>query len=175
MLKLLVSCYMIFVYRNITTFNTHTCITQYVSKILSSIDSLKLLVNHEHFQLSESSLGIWSSSYIDEIKSSFVSVSAHVFSLLNNKWYFDNDWLAEYHMMENVWCQLEKISARKKWKSFSSNIGKREIALTNKTVTLTEKNGYICFGYIYDNIHAWICIKVWNSNFKLKLPNGSPI
>ena len=43
MMKLLVSCYMIFVLSNITTFNMHTLLNQYVSKSLSSIDSLKTL------------------------------------------------------------------------------------------------------------------------------------
>ena len=38
MLKLLVSSYTIFVLRNITTFNTHTLLPQYMIKIFSTID-----------------------------------------------------------------------------------------------------------------------------------------
>ena len=41
MLKFLVSCYMIFVFRNITTLNMHIILPQYVSKSLISIDFLE--------------------------------------------------------------------------------------------------------------------------------------
>ena len=40
MLKLLVSCYLSFVLRNITTFNMHNLLPQYISKSLISIYSL---------------------------------------------------------------------------------------------------------------------------------------
>ena len=43
-LKFLVSCCVRFVFSNITIFNLHTLIPQYVSKSLSSIDYLKSLI-----------------------------------------------------------------------------------------------------------------------------------
>ena len=42
MLEFLVSCYMIFVLRNIIFFNMHTLISQYAIKTLSSIHSLEI-------------------------------------------------------------------------------------------------------------------------------------
>ena len=59
------------------------------------------------------------------MKSRFVSVSEHVFSLLNYEWYFDNDWLVEGDMMENL-----NIST---WETFTTC--KNEIFLA---VTLTR-------------------------------------
>ena len=44
MLKFLVSSCVSFVFSNIKTFNMHTLLSQYVSKSLSSIDSLKSLI-----------------------------------------------------------------------------------------------------------------------------------
>ena len=43
-LKFLVSCCVSFVFSNISTFNTNTLLPQYVSKSLSSINSLKSLI-----------------------------------------------------------------------------------------------------------------------------------
>ena len=42
-------------------------------------------------------------------------------------------------MMENIWCQPEKILQLVKMKDFSSDIGKKEVTLENITVTLKGK------------------------------------
>ena len=58
-------------------------------------------------------------------------------------------------MMENLRCQLEKIlQLVKNQKRFSINIGKKEVALANETVTLTEGERLDFFGYRYDNIQT---------------------
>ena len=102
-----------FFHRCITTFNMHILLPQYVRNSLSIIDSLRNLVHHQNCQLFFSSLIIWSSSQIDEIKSSFVSVSTHTYSLLSNKSYFYSDWLAEDDIMEilimSTWEKLQLV------------------------------------------------------------------
>ena len=83
---------------------------------------------------------MWSSSHIDEMKLSLVSVSALVFYLLKNEWNVKEDWLVVDDMMEkfnNI--NSRKNSTCKKWKSFGSNIGNKEDTLANKNATLTEK------------------------------------
>ena len=51
---------------------------------------------------------MWSSSNIDEIKSSLVSVSALVFSLLKNELNVDEDWLVEDDMTETLMISTEE-------------------------------------------------------------------
>ena len=49
-----------------------------------------------------SSLKMWSSSHIDEIKSSLVYVSTIVLYLLENEWNGEEDWLVIDDMMETL-------------------------------------------------------------------------
>ena len=108
MLKFLVSCYMRFVLINIKTFNVHNLLSQYISKILSSIDYLKTLITPFALSVFSSSLQIRSSSHIDKMKSSLVSVSALVFSLLKNEWNSEEDWLVVEDMTETLMISTEE-------------------------------------------------------------------
>ena len=60
---------------------------------------------------------MWSSSQIYVIESIFVSISADAFSLLNNEWSFDNDWLAEAETMKNInistWDKLQLVNNKR--------------------------------------------------------------
>ena len=49
-----------------------------------------------------SRLRMWSSYHIDEMKSSLVSVSVIVFSLLKNEWNVEEDWLVVDKMTETL-------------------------------------------------------------------------
>ena len=77
------------------------------------------------------------------MKSSLVSVSALVFSLLKNEWKFEEGWLVVDYIMENLMISTWDNSTCKKWNSFRNNIGKKEETSSNKIVTLTERNGLI--------------------------------
>ena len=73
------------------------------------------------------------------MKSSLVSVSALVFYLLNNEWSVEEDWLVVDDMAETLMISTKEKQTCKKWKSFRSNIGKKEDTPANKTVTLSGK------------------------------------
>ena len=91
-------------HRNITSWIWIPFFPSTWARYLLPLIPWNVLVNHKHCQLFSSSLRMQSSSQIDEVKSSFVSAYAHVFSLLNSKLYFENYWPAENDMMENLLC-----------------------------------------------------------------------
>ena len=82
MLKLLVSCYMSFVLRNIKLLICIPFSPKTWARVLVALIPWKLVLHHKHCHIFSSSLRMWSSPHIDEMKSILVLVYALFFSLL---------------------------------------------------------------------------------------------
>ena len=101
-LKLLVSFYVTFLLRRITNCNIHNFFNIIWARALVAFITWNNFVHHNHCQFFPFSLIMWSLSQIYEIKPSLVSVFTLVFSLLKNRWNFEEYWLVEYDMMGNL-------------------------------------------------------------------------
>ena len=133
MLKLLISCYISFLYGCKTSFKYIPFSSCKWARALVALILWNISLYHKNCQIFSSSLWMWSPSQVDEIKSRSVSVSAHAFSLLNNEWKFDNDWLAEADLMKNIMISTwEEIITHKYWKVFSSNIVSKKATLSGR-------------------------------------------
>ena len=98
-----------FFFKEYNIFKLHTLLPQYVRKIISIFDSLETCITPYALPVFPSSLRMWWSSRIDEIKSSLVSISALVFSSLKKEWNFEEDWLVVDYMMETLIISTQEI------------------------------------------------------------------
>ena len=102
------------------------------------------------------------------MKLSLVLVSELVFYLLKNEWNVEEYWLVVDGMTETLGISTEEEnSTGKKWKSFRSNVGKKEDTLENETAMLIEKESDLI--YIFKirliSMHEYLykyAMVIWN-------------
>ena len=146
MLNLLVSCYMSFVLRNITTFIMHILLPQYMGKRLGSIDSMELFSTPSVFPLVFVKLQnlITIPNRWNEIKIS-LGFCTCLFLIKKLMKFWKILTCGRRHDGNFNDINLRNFSTCKKWNSFRSNIGKKEGTSANKTIILTKKSCLIIF------------------------------
>ena len=148
MLKFLLSCYMRFFLRNITTLICTPFFPNNLPRYLVAFIPWKILLHHKHCQFFIKPQNVIIILYRwNEIKLSFGFCTCLLLIQKQMKCWIR---LAcgrrrERNINDINW---GKNPTCKKWKSFRSKTGKKEDTLANKTATLTEKKRLI---YIFLN------------------------